>query len=114
MLFNFNLTLTGLSSSLRPPTPEVDPTVVSLALRLHEPKSHDDGASDSSDDNILDDLEKEIEDDFDMGALREQRMEELKREYVDTWMLFRRRETDKISQDDTCKEHAGTRPRTRE
>jgi len=53
---------------------------VSLALRLHEPKSHDDGASDSSDDNILDDLEKEIEDDFDMGALREQRMEELKRE----------------------------------
>ena len=34
----------------------------------------------TSDDEIFSELEREIEDDFDMAAFREQRLEELKRE----------------------------------
>lgn len=35
-----------------------------------------------SDDEIFDELENELDDDFDLGALREQRMQQLKKEYV--------------------------------
>ena len=36
--------------------------------------------SNANDDEIFEELEREIEDDFDMVAFREQRLEELKRE----------------------------------
>ena len=35
-----------------------------------------------SDEEIFDELENELDDDFDLGGLRERRMEELKKEYV--------------------------------
>ena len=40
--------------------------------------------SDPEDLELFEELERELEDGFDMGALRERRMEELKRECVQT------------------------------
>ncbi|KAB5595315.1 hypothetical protein CTheo_1187 [Ceratobasidium theobromae] len=68
---------------LRPPTPEVDAKVSELASRLHRPDTSTRGgkevAEDRSDDEDEDQLFEELEkDEFDMAALRERRMEELK------------------------------------
>lgn len=40
--------------------------------------------ADASDDEVFAELEREIEDDFEIGALRERRIEELRKEWVQT------------------------------
>jgi hypothetical protein len=64
---------------LRPITPPLDPNIAALTSRLHTSKeSGDDGvepSSDFDDDELFEDLEK---DDYDMGGIREQRLEALK------------------------------------
>lgn len=45
-----------------------------------EAQSNEKDKASVSDEEILDELENELDDDFDLGALRERRMEELKRE----------------------------------
>ena len=54
----------------------------------------DDEIVKDSDDELFDELEREIDNDFDLGALREQRIEELKQEYarvhrlLEAWSLY--------------------------
>ena len=54
----------------------------------------DDEIAKDSDDEVFDELEREIDNDFDLGALREQRIEELKQEYarvhrlLEAWSLY--------------------------
>lgn len=80
-------------TSIRPPTPPVDPKVAELASRLQtttfqsssasESKDKDTGEADdeaASDDELFAELEKE--DDLESSRLREKRMEALKTEYV--------------------------------
>lgn len=79
--------------SLRPPTPEVDAKVSELASRLHRPDTSTRGgkevAEDRSDDEDEDQLFEELEkDEFDMAALRERRMEELKAQYEFPFVAF--------------------------
>ena len=47
-----------------------------------EARIEDDEIAKDSDDELFDELEREIDNDFDLGALREQRIEELKQEYA--------------------------------
>ena len=51
-----------------------------MAARLTERFSAADEHSDVDDSDLFEELERELEDGFDMGALRERRMEELKQE----------------------------------
>ena len=79
-------------SRIRPPTPPLDPTIAALSSRLHVAKVSDASTSEkhlsTKDDNGIDDEEAlsdddalfaELErDDFDMGGMREKRLEALK------------------------------------
>ena len=49
---------------------------------ISEAHIEDDEIAKDSDDELFDELEREIDNDFDLGALREQRIEELKQEYA--------------------------------
>ena len=53
-----------------------DDRIASLTAHVSTSRNSDD----ASDDELFAELEKEIDEDFDMGALREQRLEELRQE----------------------------------
>ena len=53
----------------------------SVISRIEE-QGTDKKQSGISDEEIFDELENELDDDFDLAGLRERRMEELKKEYV--------------------------------
>ena len=53
-----------------------DDRIASLTTHVSTSGERDD----ASDDELFAELEKEIDEDFDMGALREQRLEELRQE----------------------------------
>ena len=53
-----------------------DSRIASLSTQVSTSDDH----NETSDDELFAELEKEIDEDFDMGALREQRLEELRRE----------------------------------
>ncbi|KAI5125011.1 hypothetical protein M0805_007435 [Coniferiporia weirii] len=57
-----------------------DARITSLTSQLATPKDGHGPSTGVSDDEIFAELEKDLDNDFDLGALREQRMEELKRE----------------------------------
>ncbi|KAF8529041.1 thioredoxin-like protein [Hysterangium stoloniferum] len=66
---------------LRPPTPPVNPKVASLAARLSARVSDDDtDNSDLEDNDLFEELDRELEDGLDLGGFREKRMQELKQE----------------------------------
>lgn len=53
-----------------------DDRIFSVTTKVSTSDSHDE----PSDDELFAELEREVEEDFDMGAMREQMMERLKRE----------------------------------